>query len=85
MLQMSSASGDDEKEVLKENSAFEAIAFRDAVRQIIASCLSFTLVIQVGSSLSYSAILLPQLEHDSSMKVNEEQQSWIGRFILSAL
>lgn len=53
--------------------------FRDALPQIMASCIIYCLVIQAGINMSYSAILLPQLlDADSPIHVSTEQASWIG-------
>lgn len=53
--------------------------FRDALPQILASCIIYCLVIQAGINMSYSAILLPQLlDSDSPIHVSTEQASWIG-------
>ena len=53
--------------------------YRDAVPQVIASCIIYCLVIQAGLNMSYSAVLLPQLlEADSSISISPEQASWIG-------
>lgn len=54
-------------------------SFRDALPQILASCIIYCLVIQAGINMSYSAILLPQLlDADSPIHVSTEQASWIG-------
>lgn len=56
--------------------------FRDALPQIMASCIIYCLVIQAGINMSYSAILLPQLlDADSPIHVSTEQASWIGAHI----
>lgn len=53
--------------------------FRDALPQILASCIIYCLVIQAGINMSYSAILVPQLlDADSPFHVSTEQASWIG-------
>lgn len=53
--------------------------FRDAVPQIVASCIIYCLVIQAGINMSYSAILLPQLlDAHSPISVTPDQASWIG-------
>lgn len=58
----------------------KSISFSDARKQILASCCSFTLVIQVGTSLSFTSVLLPQLdEKTSDISISKEQGSWIGK------
>lgn len=57
----------------------EEITFADARKQILASCITFTLVIQVGTSMSYSSVLLPQLKGD--IEVDTSQESWIGKYL----
>jgi hypothetical protein len=53
--------------------------------QVIASCVSQSIVIQAGVSMAFSAVLLPQLmQNDSVLTATTDQQSWIGtsHFIL---
>lgn len=53
----------------------DEITFRDAWRQIFASCVSFLIVVQVGTSMVYSSVLLPQLE------LTAEQASWVASLV----
>lgn len=53
--------------------------FRDALPQLLASCIIYCLVIQAGINMSYSAILLPQLlSADSPIALTTDEASWIG-------
>lgn len=48
--------------------------------QIAACCIVHSLVIQVGVNMSFSAILLPQLEEEkSTIHISKAQGSWIGK------
>lgn len=50
--------------------------------QILAGCIAYTLVIQVGINLAFSAILLPQvMDPDSSLKADKDEATWIGNSV----
>jgi hypothetical protein len=52
------------------------------IQAIVASMVYLTAMCN-GLSSGYSAILLPQLRlNDSSIQVNEDIESWIGKFYL---
>lgn len=56
------------------------VKWSDAVPQILASFCSYAMVIQAGINLAYSAVLLPQLNSESSdLIINSNQASWIGK------
>lgn len=46
----------------------------------MACCIAHTLVIQAGINMSFSAILLPQLDAKKShIHISKSEASWIGR------
>lgn len=54
--------------------------------QIIASCAAYLIVIQAGINLSYSAILLPQLNETTSIiQINKSQATWIASLVAICL
>lgn len=70
----------------EDDNINKSISFSDARKQIIASCISFTVVIQVGISLSFTSVLLPQLdEKTSDIQISKDQRSWIGIVFLMFL
>jgi hypothetical protein len=47
--------------------------------QVIAGCVSQSIVIQAGVSMAFSAVLLPQLmQNDSFLTPTTDQLTWIG-------
>ncbi|KAK9884195.1 hypothetical protein WA026_005149 [Henosepilachna vigintioctopunctata] len=61
------------------------ISLKNCRRQILASCVAFCIVIQVGANMSYSAILLPQLSDENQFNITRSQASWIASLVAIAL
>ncbi|CAH0549121.1 unnamed protein product [Brassicogethes aeneus] len=79
---------DDSVFVISNNSYRKPlnITWRDSYRQILASCIAQSLVIQVGINMAFSAILLPQLnEQKSDIKITKSEASWIASIVAIAL
>lgn len=56
--------------------------WKDAVPQVVASCIAHSIVIQAGVSMAYSAVLLPQLtELESSLTASKDECSWIASLV----
>ncbi|XP_063922359.1 facilitated trehalose transporter Tret1-like isoform X3 [Zophobas morio] len=63
-------------------SRYESKRFKTLLPQMMASAISALFHVVVGISLAYSAILLPQLEEESSdLKITKAQGSWIASVI----
>lgn len=80
---MSEKVADSDSLVLDASPQEEIVTLKwtDALRQIIASCSAYAIVIQGGANLAFSAVLLPQLAaDDSDLYVNTDEASWIGTF-----
>ncbi|XP_055316513.1 facilitated trehalose transporter Tret1-like isoform X2 [Sitodiplosis mosellana] len=65
------------------NLGFEASHVCDSrFKMIIASCAAYLIVIQAGINMSYSAILLPQLnQSDSTIHINKSESTWIASLV----
>lgn len=51
--------------------------------KILACCAAHSLVIQAGINMSFSAILLPQLnDTKSTIHISKSEASWIGRYFI---
>ncbi|KAJ9593663.1 hypothetical protein L9F63_014788, partial [Diploptera punctata] len=56
--------------------------WKDAIPQVVASCIAHSIVIQAGVSMAYSAVLLPQLtEPGSSPTATKDECSWIASLV----
>ncbi|XP_044763101.1 solute carrier family 2, facilitated glucose transporter member 8-like isoform X2 [Coccinella septempunctata] len=78
----------DEKEPVftQSQDRVVALSWKDSFRQIIAACISFSIVIQVGANMSFSSILVPQLaEKDSPIHITRSDASWIASIVAIAL
>ncbi|XP_045466438.1 solute carrier family 2, facilitated glucose transporter member 8-like isoform X2 [Harmonia axyridis] len=75
-----------EQVFIKSQQKEEAITYKDATCQIVASCISFSIVLQVGANMSFSSVLVPQLaEKDSPIHITRSQASWIASIVAIAL
>lgn len=62
------------------------LLWKYSVKQIIASCIVWCLSIQAGINLSFSAVLLPQLnEKKSDIQITKSESSWIASIVAIAL
>ncbi|KAK9884194.1 hypothetical protein WA026_005148 [Henosepilachna vigintioctopunctata] len=61
------------------------VTVKDCIKQIVISCVAFSIVIQVGANMSFSAILVPQLSEDDDLHINKSEASWIASLIAIAL
>ncbi|XP_015600089.1 facilitated trehalose transporter Tret1 [Cephus cinctus] len=65
---------------LNGNAEVQAVSkLRESIPQVCAVCAKNLLLITFGSTLGFSAILIPELKKDhSEIQVNTEQLSWIS-------
>lgn len=62
------------------------IRWKDALPQILASCIGYLTNIQVGFNMSYSSILIPQLSDTSSpFTITTSEASWIASLVTISL
>ncbi|XP_033608534.1 facilitated trehalose transporter Tret1-like isoform X2 [Cryptotermes secundus] len=57
--------------------------WKDAIPQVLASCVVHSIVVQAGVSMAYLAVLLPQLaDPDSISTATKDQSSWIASLVI---
>ncbi|EFA05013.1 facilitated trehalose transporter Tret1 [Tribolium castaneum] len=72
--------------ILTNEKPVYSIPWRSSLRQIVACCVAHSLVIQAGINMSFSAILLPQLnEKSSDIHISKSEASWIASIVAIAL
>ncbi|XP_031636936.1 facilitated trehalose transporter Tret1-like [Contarinia nasturtii] len=63
-----------------------SIKFGTALPQILASCAAYSITIQAGVNMSYSAILVAQLNQtDSNIHINRSEATWIASLVAICL
>ncbi|RZC36929.1 facilitated trehalose transporter Tret1 [Asbolus verrucosus] len=63
-----------------------SVPWKSSLKQIVACCVAHSLVIQAGINMSFSAILLPQLnEKKSDIRISKSEASWIASIVAIAL
>jgi hypothetical protein len=68
--------------ILNVEKPVSSVPWKDSLKQILACCIAHSLVIQAGINMSFSAILLPQLdEKKSSIHISKSEASWIGKLL----
>lgn len=63
----------------------QQVKFRDLVPQLIASCLMYLLVIQAGINMSFSSILIPQLQKEPEFMMDNTKASELASIWAIAL
>jgi facilitated trehalose transporter len=72
--------------ILNVEKPVSSVPWKDSLKQILACCIAHSLVIQAGINMSFSAILLPQLdEKKSSIHISKSEASWIASIVAIAL
>lgn len=68
------------------NDPTKFIRWKDAVPQILASCIGYLANIQVGFNMSYSSILIPQLSDPLCLfTITKSEASWIASLVTISL
>ncbi|CAH1132247.1 unnamed protein product [Ceutorhynchus assimilis] len=83
------AENNDGKDALLENNSKndgQDLLWKHSLKQILAACIAHCLVIQAGINMTFSAVLLPQLNaDDSDIVIDLHQASWIASCVTAAL
>lgn len=96
MASIEDATTDDTKGFLDENASVvitaprpsfvRHISWKNSIKQVLASCIAHSVVIQAGINMSFSSILLPQLTaDDSDIIIDKSEASWIASLVTIAL
>ncbi|XP_054283863.1 facilitated trehalose transporter Tret1-like [Macrosteles quadrilineatus] len=73
------------KPISKESEKASDPSFKDVYPQVVIVCILHSVFMQTGINVSYSATTLPQLlEEGSSLRVTEDQASWIASLVAIA-
>ncbi|XP_011301432.1 facilitated trehalose transporter Tret1-like [Fopius arisanus] len=71
---------------LKRGKSFSDLTWKDAVPQIIASCMAYCVVIQAGVNMAYSTVLNGGLESENAeIKITKADASWIASLVTISL